>query len=183
MAAVFLVGMLAIVIAGLRDDLAPSDLALVLGSKVERSGLPSPSLQARLDETVALYRAGYFRTVIVSGGLGKEGFDEAAVMKAYLRANGLPDESIIADNQGDNTYYSAKHAAVILRERNLHSILVISQYYHLPRARLALRGFGVPVIHSAHAHLFELHDLYAVPRETIGWVLYALRRYQTVPAQ
>jgi vancomycin permeability regulator SanA len=170
-------GTMGIVIAGLRDDLAPSDLALVLGSKVEPSGIPSPRLQARLDETVALYRAGLFTTVIVSGGFGKEGFDEAAVMKAHLIAHLIPADHIISDSHGDTSYASARTTTAILRDRHLHSVLVISQYFHVPRARLALERFGIPIVHSAHAHIFELRDLYSAPREFIGWIYYAFRRY------
>jgi vancomycin permeability regulator SanA len=48
-------------------------LALVLGSKVEQEGTPSPRLRARLDRTLELFRDGWFAFIIASGGLGKEG--------------------------------------------------------------------------------------------------------------
>jgi uncharacterized SAM-binding protein YcdF (DUF218 family) len=172
-----LLGSLFIVASGLQDDLAPADVALVLGSAVKPSGEPSLSLQARLDEAVALYRQGYFKTAIVSGGVGQSGFDEALVMKAYLAGHGLPPESVIEDHHGENTYASARNTALFLKDRQLRSVLVVSQYFHLPRARLALSRFGVPVIHTAHAQLFELRDLYSVPREVGGWIIYALRPY------
>ena len=73
-----------LVTAGLRDQLGKADIALVLGSKVELDGKPSTRLRARLDRTLELYRAGYFPAIIASGGLGKERFDEAVVMRDYL---------------------------------------------------------------------------------------------------
>ncbi len=67
---------LAIVLAGLNDHLHAADLGVVLGSKVNPDGRPSLMLQARLDHALELYRRGYFKLVLVSGGLGREGYDE-----------------------------------------------------------------------------------------------------------
>jgi len=47
------------------------------------SGEPSPRLQSRLDKAFDLYSKNYFQQIIVSGGLGKEGFEEALVMTEY----------------------------------------------------------------------------------------------------
>lgn len=167
----------ALVLSGLRDELGHADIALVLGSKVELDGTPSPRLRARLDRTVELYRAGYFPLIIASGGTGKEGFDEAAVMRDYLVARGIPRESVIVDSKGDTTYASARNAVEIVRQRKIASVFVITQYFHIPRARLALRRFGIAPVYSAHAHWFERRDLYSAPRELAGYVHYLFRRY------
>lgn len=161
---------------GLHDDLAPSDIALVLGNKVELDGRPSPRLQARLDRALDLFRAGYFHRIVVSGGTGREGFDEAAVMADYLASHGVPRDRIVTDANGNNTLASAQFTREFLRSHQLTSVLVISQYDHVPRARLALRRGGVPTIHSAHAYLFEWRDLYSIPRELAGYIQYSCRR-------
>lgn len=101
--------------------------------------------------------------MIVSGGIGSEGFPEGSVMRDYLVSRGIPPESVIADNDGTTTFESARNAARIARERRLKSIFVVSQYFHLPRARLALRRSGFTTIYSAHARFFELRDLYSSP--------------------
>ena len=162
---------------GLQDDLHHADAALVLGNTVEPDGSPSPRLQARLDRTLELYRAGYFPMVIVSGGIGKEGYDEAAVMKKYLSARGIPEGVIIADNQGTTTYASAQTALRILRGEKLASVMVISQYFHIPRARIALKKSGISPVYSAHAHYFEARDIYSTVREVFGCIEYQFRRY------
>jgi SanA protein len=72
---------IAIVIAGLNDNLHAADLAVVPGSKVRPDGQPSLMLRARLDHAVDLYRKGYFKLVLVSGGHGWEGYDEPAVSR------------------------------------------------------------------------------------------------------
>ncbi|EDY18076.1 protein of unknown function DUF218 [Chthoniobacter flavus Ellin428] len=168
-------GTIVLVIAGLRDDLGHADVGLVLGSKVETNGTPSTRLRARLDRTLECYRAGYFPEIIVSGGIGKEGYDEAIVMRDYLVAHGLPGEHILLDNKGVTTFASARNTRDIAQQRNFHSVFVISQYFHLPRARLALHRFGFTTVYSAHAQYFELRDIYSAPRELFGYLSYCAR--------
>jgi vancomycin permeability regulator SanA len=165
-----------IAVAGLHDDIGHADVALVLGSKVEADGGPSPRLRARLDKAVELYRAGCFPEIIASGGIGKEGYDEAVVMKAYLVAHGIPTERVIVDNSGATTFASARKTRQILRDEKLSSVLVISQYFHIPRARLALGRFGIATVYTAHANLFEWRDVYSSLREVPGWLEYWFRR-------
>ena len=174
---IFFAATLVLVVSGLRDDIAPADVALVLGSKVELDGTPSPRLRARLDRTLELFRGGSFPSVVVSGGVGKEGYDEAAVMRDYLVAHGVPAERIILDSHGDTTLASAQNIARIARERNFKSVFIVSQYFHIPRAKLALERCHFSVIHSAHAHFFEWRDVYSAARETAGYGSYLLRRF------
>ena len=174
---IFFAATLVLVVSGLRDDIAPADVALVLGSKVELDGTPSPRLRARLDRTLELFRGGSFPSVVVSGGVGKEGYDEAAVMRDYLVAHGVPAERIILDSHGDTTLASAQNIARIARERNFKSVFIVSQYFHIPRAKLALERCHFSVIYSAHAHFFEWRDVYSAARETAGYGSYLLRRF------
>ena len=102
-----------IVVAGLRDDIQAADVAIVPGNTVEKDGHPSARLRARLDQTVALYRQGLFPDVIVSGGVGSEGFNEAEVMKSYLVENGVPAGRIHVDSGGATSYLTARNAARI----------------------------------------------------------------------
>jgi len=52
---------------------------------------------------------------------------------------------------------------------------VVSQYFHLPRARLALRRFGIETVYSAHAFFFEARDVYSSVREVFGYGEYLWR--------
>ena len=173
----FVTATLVLVACGLHDDIAHADVALVLGSKVELDGTPSPRLRTRLDRTLELFRGGWFSSILVSGGIGKEGYDEAVVMRDYLVSNGVPSGRIILDSHGDTTFASAKNTARIAKERDFKSVFVVSQYFHIPRARLALARCSVSVVHSAYAHFFEWRDIYSSARETAGYSSYLLRRY------
>ena len=157
-----------LVCSGLREDVRKADAALVLGSKVDPGGKPSVRLKSRLDRTAELYKRGCFPLIIASGGHGIEGYPEGTVMKEYLVAQGVPAEMIIADNEGVDTWSSAKNTAAILQERGGRSVFVITQYFHLPRSRMALRKCGVTDIASAYPHFFEPRDVYSILRELAG---------------
>lgn len=176
--AIFIAAAIALVCEGMHDDIGHADVALVLGNTVQLDGSPSPRLKARLDRTVELYQQGYFPLVIVSGGHGREGFDEGTVMMNYLSAHGIPERAIIVDNGGTTTYASAKNTADILRLKNLKSVLVVSQYFHLPRCKIALKGFGITPVYTAHAHYFEARDIYSTVREMFGCLEYQFRSYR-----
>lgn len=163
---------------GVHDQLAVADVAIVLGNKVEPDGRPSVWLQARLDKAVELYKKGMFQKVIVSGAVGKEGFDEAAVMKGYLISQGIPEDHIMADNQGNNTFLTAKNASRIMKAQKMQSALVISQHYHISRARFALKRFGISPVYSAHADYFEFEDVFSTLREVAAFYVYVLRKYE-----
>src|SRR5690348_1768068 len=178
-----LLGTAILVLIGLHDDVGKADVALVLGCKVELDGTPSARLRARLDRTLELYRAGNFPKIITSGGFGKEGFDEASVMRDYLVANGVPKENVIVDSGGSNTFASAKNTLQIARQQKFDSVFVVSQYFHLPRARMALHRFGIATVYSAHAHIYEFRDIYSSFREFFGYVSYMFRKYDSATMQ
>lgn len=171
-AAAYVLAAAVIVLDGFHDRIQPSDVAVVLGSKVDADGRPSPSLAGRLDEALELYRKGLFRQVIVSGGTGPNGYDEARVMKAYLIARGVPDAAVIMDPKGATTRLTALNTAAIMRARGFRSVLAISQYFHIPRCRLALAQASVTQVRNAHARLFIWRDLYSIPREVAGYAAY-----------
>ena len=154
-----------------------SQVGLVLGNTVEADGRPSPRLRARLDAALRLRRLGYFDWVIVSGGIDPAGHDEAAVMRDYLVEHGLPAAAVLVDNSGADTYESARQTARTMREHGWKRVCVVSQYFHVPRARLALVRCGVKHVASGSARFMEWRDLYSIPREVIGYIWYAIRRY------
>lgn len=165
----------AISVDGLTDKLADSDLAIVPGNTVNPDGKPSPRLQGRLDAALGFYRSGHCRFVLVSGGVGAEGFDEAEVMKAYLVAQGVPADRIFTDNQGRDTLATARFAAGLIRAKSLKNPVVVSQFFHISRMRLALRKQGIAAAGNIHSRQFELRDIYSTLREVAGYAAYTFR--------
>ena len=172
---VLVLASIVLVIAGLNDRHGQAALIVVPGNTIAPDGTPSPRLQARLDVAVKLFKQGNAPRIFVSGGTGKEGFDEAASMAAYLRRQGVPAAAIIEDNQGWTTGATAVNAAAYLRAQGKDTAIVATQYFHVPRLQLALERQGVTVSGRAHAPYIELRDLYSIPRETVAYLLYYLR--------
>jgi len=161
--------------AALTSAPAPADAALVFGNTVERSGEPSRRLAARLDAARRLHAAKQVRYVLVSGGLGKEGFDEAEVMAQWLKERGVPDSALIVDSQGVDTRATCINARRLLAARGAKSVNVVTQWFHVPRAQLAARRAGLDVRGAAWPHFCEPRDAYSFARELVGYPVYALR--------
>ena len=75
-----------------------SDCIIVLGCSIYGTE-PSPFLKGRLQHAEKLYREGYARYIIVSGGQGRgEYISEAEAMKSYLIERGIDSEKIIMED-------------------------------------------------------------------------------------
>src|SRR5215213_6167180 len=170
----FLAHVVYIVADGLTGEIARSDAAVVLGNTVERDGQPSGRLRARLEKAVELYRKKLVGKIIVSGGFGAEGFEEADVMRAFLVGKNIPDEDIILDKDGYNTYKTAVNTRAIMEANNFRSVTIVSQYFHITRTRLAFQKLGIENVYAAHADYFELKDIYSILREFTGFYTYLL---------
>lgn len=163
-----------ITIDGLNDDLGKSDVAVVLGNKVELNGTPSARLEGRLNKAIELYEKGYFDYIIVSGGVGKEGYSEAFVMKEYLIGNGISKDSILVDEDGNNSHITAENTKKIMEKKGFHTVTVISQFYHIARTRLAFHKVGLDNVYTAHSTNYEVRDIYSLMREFPAYYKYLL---------
>jgi uncharacterized SAM-binding protein YcdF (DUF218 family) len=175
----YLLAAATLAVAGLRDHNQPADVAVVFGNRVHRSGIPSPSLATRLDKAVEIYNAGLAPAVLVSGGFGREGWDEAEVMAAYLIERGIPEQAVFIDRQGNNTYLTALNTAELAEINGWRSFILVSHFYHLPRARLVFDRFGLSPTYFAHADRFVFRDFYfGLMREVIAYPAYLFRSYE-----
>ena len=165
----------ALVIDGLTDKVGKSDVAIVPGNTVYPDGTLSRRLAARVDQARWLYQQGRVKAVIVSGGTGVEGQDEARRMKARLVDHGMPDSAVIVDSAGVTTTATARNSAAIMRAHGFKTAAVVTQYFHVPRTTLALRKAGVTVNQTSHARYFEWRDLYSIAREVVGYASYLVR--------
>lgn len=168
---------LVIVIDGVTDDIHQADVGIVPGNKIEDNGLPSMRLQKRLDRAVELYNNGSILFILVSGAQGAEGFDEADCMRDYLILKSIPAKNILVDNYGYNTAQTAINSRKIMEDNHLASAIIITQYFHISRAKLALKKSGIKEVYSAHAYFFEPRDIYSIFREFFGYYKYLLMSF------
>jgi len=163
----------AIAVDGLTSEARPADVIVVLGNEVYADGTPSPRLAARLDTAAALYRDGRAEHIIVSGGIGTSGSNEAKAMRDYLVDSGLVASEVIVDSEGLTTGATAKNSAAIMNERQWRSVIVVSQYFHLSRTKLAFSRNGIDDVSAAPANYYERRDAYSLAREVVAYGKYA----------
>ena len=126
-----------------RDETRQADAIVVFGA-AEYAGRPSPVYRARLDHAYELYSRGIAPMVITTGGAGYDPtYSEGGVGRDYLIKRGIPDGSLIAETQGNDTAESAERVAVILRANHLRSVVAVSDAYHIFRIRKLLEAQGV----------------------------------------
>lgn len=154
-----------IVIDGCSDDGKNADLAVILGNKVNEDGTLSTRLEKRLESGIALYKNHRIKKILVSGGLGKEGFYEGDKMKEFLISKGVPDSLIIVDNRGDNTRATVDNTLQLRSELKFNSIIIVSQYFHVTRTKKLFEDKGFKNVSSVSPDYFEWRDLYSVFRE------------------
>lgn len=166
---------------GFSDDSVKGGVAVVLGNKVNPDGTVSPRLAARLDKALELYQNGQVKQVVVSGGLGAEGHPEGTVMKNYLVEKGIPEQNLTADNEGNTTWLTAVNTRSLLPDPGT-DLVVVSQYYHISRSKLALRRMGYDNVKGVHADFsWEWRDIKSVIREFPAYYIYLLRHWQNRP--
>ncbi|PWJ22126.1 DUF218 domain-containing protein [Jannaschia seohaensis] len=144
----------------------------MLGAAVWPGGRPSPTLHLRVEHAVVLWREGRVQAICVAGGRGRHGPPEGEVGVALARAMGVPGAALLAETASRSTVENLAFAAPMLAGRE---IVLVSNRWHLPRARLAARLLGLRV--SADGPVGRLswpRTLRAALRETVatpwtGW--------------
>lgn len=148
-AALLLVTALQIVEAASQQEHPHADAIVVFGA-AEYAGRPSPVLKARLDHALDLFHRGVAPVVITTGGAAADPiFSEGGVGKDYLMRHGVPERSLIAETQGNDTSQSAVRVGVIMHANSLHSCIAVSDAYHMYRIRKLLEHEGVRPVYVA----------------------------------
>jgi vancomycin permeability regulator SanA len=175
LAILVLVYVVVVVGSGLIENSAGADLAVVLGNEVLPDGRLSQRLAARVDRAIELYNEHRCRFILMSGATEADGYDEPDAMVRYALAHGVPPAALLADTKGNNTWATAENTARIVRDRGFDGVLIVSQYYHLARCRLAFAHAGVSIRGTAYARYVEWKDVPASLRELVAYAVYFVR--------
>jgi uncharacterized SAM-binding protein YcdF (DUF218 family) len=157
----------AVVAWGARDAATPSDAIVVLGA-AQYAGRPSPVLRARLDHAVALWKKGLAPWMIVTGGKGAgDTTSEAAVGRRYVLRQGVPDTAILLESDGRTTSASLEAVADIMRRRDLHRAILVSDPFHMLRLQILAGKLGLASVTSPT----RTSPISASRTEAVGYVL------------
>jgi len=164
-----------LIIYGLTNSYTRADCILILGNTVNQDGSLSGRLKSRLDKGFELYQQKVAPIIVVSGGLGKEGYVEGVEMATYLLSKGVPKEAIIIEDKAKTTFETMTNFIPIALTNNLKSVIIVSQYYHLFRSVAMLNYYRFTTIEYAHAPYMEARDVYSIPREFLAFYSFKLK--------
>jgi uncharacterized SAM-binding protein YcdF (DUF218 family) len=156
------------------DEARPADVIVVLGA-AEYRGRPSPVFKARLNHALELYRRGLAPRVLTSGGAGGDPvYTEGGVGRSYLVGNGVPSEAIIVEPEAESTAQSMAAVAEILRRMGLKTCVLVSDGYHIFRAKqmLATQGFQVYGSPRPDPSAEGMRQWWLYARQSVGYLLW-----------
>jgi SanA protein len=104
---------------------------VVLGAKVQENGQMSIILKERAMAVVDLYSNDKVCNILISGVIDFGEYDEIIPVKKYLLDAGIPENIILEDGRGKDTFKSMKNAK---EKFGFNNILIVTQAFHLPRA-------------------------------------------------
>jgi len=147
---------------GTTDYRREADVAVVFGARVFASGQLTTSLEDRVRTAADLYADGLVDTLIMSGGVGESGHDEAEVMRDRAIELGVPSCAIVLDHQGLDTDRTVANTVAGFAEDGSTRVLAVSQFYHQPHP--IARGAAVGVEHREDRDPQHEHRLHGQRR-------------------
>lgn len=174
--AVFIGVPLTLIVSAKRwDRRQRADVIVVFGARTYADGTPSLSLADRVRTACQLYHAGYAPVLYFSGGPGDGVVHETEAMRRLAIEMGVPAQAIYLDRDGLDTRATVRHATAFCQAHGYHTVLAVSQFYHLPRIRLAFHRAEIPVATVPALETRPLRKIrYFVAREVVVWWSYAL---------
>lgn len=124
---------------------APCDIALLFGTR--------HGINEFIDDTLALWRQGRFKEIIVSGGITDAGNQaEANLIIDKLLEKGMPSEIIIAETKATNTGENVIFSRQLLASRATQprSILCIGKLSSLRRYAMTVKRHWPDIYINAH---------------------------------
>jgi uncharacterized SAM-binding protein YcdF (DUF218 family) len=163
------------------DRARRADVIVVLGARVWPSGRPSDALARRTLHAVKLYKEGLAAAMVFSGALGTHPPTEAQAAARLAMDQGVPPEAIVLEEKGHSTEESAFFASDIMRAQDWQKAIVVSDAYHLWRAKLLFGRAGVEAYPSpAHDERYPLYRrvyLYHLGREVVAVAWYYVKSW------
>jgi uncharacterized SAM-binding protein YcdF (DUF218 family) len=160
-----------------RQDSRPASDAIVVLGSAQYNGVPSSIFEARLEHAIALYEQGVAPVIVTVGGraAGDE-FTEAQAGREYLAAAGVPDDALLAVEEGVDTLESMRVVASAFGERGWRSAVVVTDPWHAMRAERMAEDAGIEAASSptrqGPAVQTRATQLRYIVRETAAYLLY-----------
>lgn len=160
---------------GKTDYRRPADAIVVFGARAYADGTPSHVLADRVRTACQLYHEGLAPRLIVSGGPGEGAVHETECMRLEAVGLGVPNEAILLDPDGLNTWATAKNTRVMFHTEAFERVLAVSHFYHLPRIKMAFQRHGHEVftVPAQQQYLYSQLPFWMAREVVAFWAYYA----------
>ncbi len=128
---------------GKTDYRRNADAIVVFGALVHADGTMSQVLADRILTACHLYKFGYTKYLICSGGPGSGKTTEAQAMRNFAISQGIAPNNIFVDNLGLNTFETVQNLKQNFKDYDVKSVLAVSHFYHLARIKLSFEKVGI----------------------------------------
>jgi uncharacterized SAM-binding protein YcdF (DUF218 family) len=162
------------------DRLEKADVILVLAGDTNGE---------RVAQGVELYKQGYAKHLLMSGGSLTWNLTYAGWMKKQAVELGVPGPAVLLQDRSTSTIDDAKFSLPIVKEHGFRSVIVVTSPYHTRRAAAVFKkifgrqGIKVLIYPVQHSN-FEPHDWWRRHEDTafVVWeyvarVMYLLKGY------
>jgi len=157
---------------GLTD---PVDAILVLGASIDGDGVIGFSSRRRVKAAVALLQSGRAGNLIFSGNVGDRhsGVPAGVLMRDHAIALGAPADRLIAEPEAHTTFQNLRFGFAIADARGFTRLAILSDAFHLERARALAIFFGRPDVALAAADGLAddslVNRIVSTVREAMAW--------------
>lgn len=160
-----------------------ADAIVVLGSSAQKNGAPTDGSAERAYEGAEAFLTGQAPIVLLTGFSEHDSLGSAKSMAIVVLGMGVSRDKVLMTG-GRNSYEEAVFGGDILHQRDVHKIILVTSWYHIPRAKLVWEKQGFDVVTRTYIpdqkwnmlfkweHMFMMHR---VCHEYAGMLVYKFR--------
>ena len=144
-----------------------ADAIVVLGCRMPEDGRLGGALERRVAHAAELWRRGEAPLLLLSGGGGRQR-SEADAMRELALGEGVRSEAMLLEDRSRNTVENAVFSAALLRGKGGRRVIVVSEAYHLLRARILFKAAGLEVVAASAPPVRLRRDFLMYLRESVA---------------
>jgi uncharacterized SAM-binding protein YcdF (DUF218 family) len=154
---------------------APVDALLVLGGGTDGDGVLAFSSRRRVLAAVELLQAGRAEWLILSGTSFNPEYTPSVAeqMRDHAIALGAPPERLIVESAAISTFENLRFGFALAEQRGLRRLAIVTDAFHLERARALAGYFGRPDVGLVAAYGLRAdtrpNRVWSILREAVAW--------------
>lgn len=162
-----------------KDETRKADVAIVLGTAIWGDA-PSPVFRERINHGIRLYKSGYVKKIIFTGGkVNGHALSEAYVAKKYAKTQGIDTSDILIEERSRVTYENLKFAKELMIENHFQKALVVSDPLHMKRGMSMAKDMHISAYSSptpSSRYKSPKAKFMFLVRETFFYIVYQVYR-------